>query len=555
MRSPLLLALVLLVPPAAAAASPDGGGGPEASATPTEPDLPSLDDLERAGYRIGKVRLEIGQVFGESDGHFLLFRLANRLHRTTRPRVIERMLLFQPGDPVSASAIAESERLLRKERYFYDARIRPVRVDGDTVDLEVDTRDVWSLNAGVAFHRTGGANSVSFELQDTNFLGIGKEVQLLYQSNVDRTEAFGRYLDRNLLGSRLRLELDAGTASDGREGRFVLERPFFSLDSRWGAGVAVSDQIRVDSLSDLGHVTDRFEHGERFAEVWGGWSSGLEGGSTHRFTAGLTWRQDRFAPPPADFDPVGGQVPTDRELIYPWLGWEWVEDGYVVLHDLDKIERSEDVNLGGEAGVRLGYAPSGWGENPGQAIVEARLRDGFRLGDRHLLLYGADLGGRFGSGGSQDLLASITLRDYIRDFERGRLLLSLRVQLAHDLAPECQLLLGGDTGLRGYPLRYQQGDRLVLASIEQRLYDDHEFLHLFRLGAAAFFDVGKVWFADEENALGQQLGTLRDIGVGLRVGSSRSARAGMVHLDVAMPLDGPSDIAHLQWLVSTSETF
>jgi len=554
MRLRLLLALWLLGSAALAASAPASGDEP--AATPgSGQELPSLEELERAGYRIGRVRLEVGEVFGESDGHFVLFRLANRLHRTTRPRVIERMLLFQPGDPVSASRIAESERLLRKERYFYDARIRAVRVDGDTVDLEVDTRDVWSLNAGVAFHRTGGANSVSFELQDTNFLGIGKEVQLLYQSNVDRTEAFGRYLDRNLLGSRLRLELDAGTASDGREGRFVLERPFFSLDSRWGAGVAFSDRIRVDSLSDLGHVTDRFEHGERFAEVWGGWSSGLDAGSTHRFTAGLTWRQDRFAPPPADFDPGDGRLPTDRELIYPWVGWEWVEDGYVVLHDLDKIERSEDVNLGGEAGVRLGFAPSGWGSNPGQTIVEARLRDGLRLGDRNLLLYGADLGGRFGGGGSEDLLASITLRDYIRDFARGRLLLSLRVELAHDLAPERQLLLGGDTGLRGYPLRYQQGDRLVLASIEQRLYNDHEFLHLFRLGAAAFFDVGRAWFADEENANGQQLGTLRDLGVGLRIGSSRSARAGMVHLDVAMPLDGPSDIAHVQWLVSTSETF
>jgi len=517
----------------------------------------SLEDLERAGYRVGRIRLDIGQVFDESrpgEG-FVLFRVANRLHRTTRPQVIERMLLIHPGDPVSAAEIAESERLLRAERYFYDVHIRPVRVDGDTVDLEVDTRDVWSLTAGVAFHRTGGANSLSFELQDTNFLGLGKDVQLLYRSNVDRDEVFARYRDKSLLGTRLHLDLQAGQASDGRNGRVVVERPFDALDSRWGLGVALSDGTRVDSRSDLGHVTDRFAAHSGFAEIWGGFSPGLEGSSTHRLTFGLTWSRDRFAPAPEDFDPVGGLVPADRELLYPWIGWEWVEDGYVVLHDLDKIERSEDVNLGGEAGVRLGFAPRGWGGNPGQAIVSARYRDGLRLGERNLLLVGADLGGRFGGAGAQDVLASVTVREFFRDFDHGRLLVSLRAELAHALGLDRQLLLGGDSGLRGYPLRYQQGDRVLLLSVEQRLYFDRELFHLFHVGAAAFADVGRAWFADPEDAAGRQLGTLRDLGVGLRLGSSRSARAGMVHLDLAMPLDGPSDIAHLQWLVSTSETF
>lgn len=195
------------------------------------------------------------------------------------------------------------------------------------------------------------------------------------------------------------------------------------------------------------------------------------------------------------------------------------------------------------------------GENPGQAVVSARYRDGVRLGERNLLLVAADLGGRFGGGGTEDLLASVTLREYFRDFDNGRLLVSLRAEMAHALSFDRQLLLGGDNGLRGYPLRYQQGDRALLLSVEQRLYFDRELFHLFRVGAAAFFDVGRAWFGDRADAVGRQLGTLRDLGVGLRLGSSRSARAGMVHLDIAMPLDGPSDVAHLQWLVSTSETF
>ncbi len=48
---------------------------------------------------------------------------------------------------------------------------------------------------------------------------------------------------------------------------------------------------------------------------------------------------------------------------------------------------------------------------------------------------------------------------------------------------------------------------------------------------------------------------LKDIGLGLRIGSSRSSRGSMVHLDLAFPLDGDPSIKRVQWLVSTSDTF
>ncbi len=44
----------------------------------------------------------------------------------------------------------------------------------------------------------------------------------------------------------------------------------------------------------------------------------------------------------------------------------------------------------------------------------------------------------------------------------------VRATRAMHLDPEEQLLLGGDSGLRGYPLRYQAGKARALAVIEQR---------------------------------------------------------------------------------------
>jgi hypothetical protein len=48
---------------------------------------------------------------------------------------------------------------------------------------------------------------------------------------------------------------------------------------------------------------------------------------------------------------------------------------------------------------------------------------------------------------------------------------------------------------------------------------------------------------------------LRDVGFGLRLGSSRSALGSMVHIDFAMPLDGDPSISRMQLVISTKGSF
>jgi len=116
-----------------------------------------------------------------------LFRLANRFHLITRPEVIERQVLLKPDDDYSPEEAAESERILRQNPYLYDAKVRAVPVGDGQVDLDVVTRDVWTLQGGVGFRRSGGTNTVHFNVEDTNFLGTGKTLAAWHQSSVDRT--------------------------------------------------------------------------------------------------------------------------------------------------------------------------------------------------------------------------------------------------------------------------------------------------------------------------------------------------------------------------------
>ena len=114
-------------------------------------------------------------------------------------------------------------------------------------------------------------------------------------------------------------------------------------------------------------------------------------------------------------------------------------------------------------------------------------------------------------------------------------------------------MLGGDNGLRGYPLRYQSGARRMLFTVEQRFYTDVYLWRLFRIGGAAFFDVGRAWGGTSANAVNP--GWLSDVGVGLRIVSVRSAFGNVVHIDLAMPLNRDPGISKVQLLVKTKQSF
>jgi hypothetical protein len=536
------------------------------------PGVPDDATLEARGAVIGDVLIRAGDVFDPADPSEdrLLFRFANRLHRSTREQVVENRLLFAPGDPYSRRVLEESERLLRATRYLYDAQIRPVRYRDNRVDLEVITRDVWTLTAGVGLSRAGGENTTRFKVQDTNFLGTGREIALEHTDDVDRTSALAVYRDRQLAGSRVSLELWLGENSDGELRRMELERPFFALETRRAAGLFYRDEGRVDRLWAGGEVIDRFRQHRTFAEVYGGLSRGLSGGGdgapgrgAARWTAGFTYDRRRFSQAPKEFypeDPPTELPVTDRTLAYPWIGWEWVEDRFLEVNDVDRLERTEDFYAGKRLSARVGYSPGALAGDRDRVIVATEFETGWRPARGSLLLLSGGVAGRLaGSEGHEDLVAGVAARYYRRSFGRHLFFASLGADAVDRLDAEEQLLLGGESGVRGYPLRYQAGDRRLVFTVEQRFYTDWHLFRLLHVGAAVFADVGRAWYDGRDPKLpddaAYRLGWLSDVGFGLRLASSRSGQGSMVHLDVAFPLERDPSIESVQWLVTTRETF
>ncbi|MBS0366275.1 MAG: hypothetical protein JSR67_10690 [Proteobacteria bacterium] len=517
------------------------------------PGIPTPEELETAGARIGKVLIDNQNIFDLADPRddTGLFRLANHLHARTRARVIRGQLLFAPGERYSRRLVEETERILRDNSYFYDAWIRAVAWHDGIVDLRVTTRDVWTLNPGFNFGRSGGSNSTGVKLEEGNLLGTGVDVQLTRESNIDRRETRLRVSDMHLPGTWIQASATYAQASDGRLRDLLVQRPFYALDSRWAAGFAANDDLQTDSLYDRSRIIDQFSDLHHYLRAYGGWSAGLREGWVRRFSSGVTYDEHRFAP-------VGQWtgvtvLPQDRRFLYPWVEMDVLQDSYLRLWNHDQIARTEDFYTGTAASLRLGWADSAFGSSRSALMFSSSAARGFNSGGRATLLLNADFSGRVENGSLRNAVADAAVRYYVEQSKNWLFFTTLQGTRGWNLDLDNQILLGGDNGLRGYPLRYQDGTTRALWTVEQRYFTDWYPFRLFRVGAAIFFDAGRTW--GSAPLATQSLGILTDAGFGLRFGNARSGLGNVVHVDLAFPFNGDGNIKRVQFLVQTEQRF
>ena len=172
---------------------------------------------------------------------------------------------------------------------------------------------------------------------------------------------------------------------------------------------------------------------------------------------------------------------------------------------------------------------------------------------RSQLFLSADFSSRFESDRARNLISNATARYYWRWRPDWLLYGSLSGTVTHALDPDVQLLLGGDSGLRGYPLRYEAGTSRGLLTIEQRVFTDWYPFRLVRVGAAIFTDVGRTWGTGVVG--NSSLGMLADAGFGLRLGNARSGLGNVLHIDFAFPLKDVPGNSSFQVLVQTMQSF
>jgi hypothetical protein len=552
----LVFAILLGAGAGPVAAQLRGQNPDEVAPPPSVTPLPSDAELEAAGARIGGIEIDTVQVFdlnNPADNNWL-FRTADHLHKGTRVSAIAAQLLFRRGDLYSRRLLDETERNIREHSSFLrEPVIRPIRYHDGIVDIVVITHDVWTLQPGATFSRSGGTNTTGVDISDSNIFGYGKYLEVGHGENVDRSSTYLSWADPNVWGSHWTDAVVYSRNSDGTVWGTGAGLPFYSLEATRDGGGDIGDNHGVFTRYRLGQQYDAYDDDWRTADLYIGDALKVTDLWTERLLLG--WRVDRsrFGVSPEQTIPLVAPLPQDRDLSYPFARMQWIENSYATMRDLDLIARTEDVHFGLDASVGFGVATYAFGSDRNSVLADTEINYGWRLSDTQQLFLTSRLASRYEHGAFHDAIATWSSSYYLATSDYTRTLVRFSGDAGHNLDGDHTLQLGGDTGLRGYPLRYQNGNQRALFTVEERLYTNYYLFRLVNVGAAAFYDMGRTWGTTLVPT--PQLGLLKDVGVGLRLGNQRSSFGSVIHIDLAVPLDRTSSISATQFLVSTQASF
>jgi hypothetical protein len=569
--------LLLAARPAAADTAPSGGKAGESSGTAGLGRLEreSVDDAMAAlgaridpapqGKTIGKITVINEEVFSRRDWYF---QLLNFFHRTTRDYILERELLVESGDRYDQALVEESMRNLQspppfviQHRNVFQPELSSVvvilpvvsAVPGQ-VDLLVVTRDIWSLRFNTNFEYQGNTLTLlQTSLSENNLFGWRKYLSVGF--NFDQGAYFygPSYFDPNIAGTRLQMWASALFYTSRETGDYEgnsqivsIRYPFYSLATRWGAGVDVIHQNAVarDFLRNSLRPVDLtatpameaipLEYRRRVAIVDANATRSFGAAVIQRVTAGylVDSRHSEVLP---DFpDPalapefLNEYAPISETRSEPYLGYAMFTPRYAVLRDLDTFELRENRQLGPSLDVRAGQGLTALGADRSAVSLRGELRWAIGPAGSYAFasLYGetrVEDGRDFDQRGTATVYAATPLLGRVL-----RVVTQAQIDSFRADTRRTAIILGGATGLRGYAVGEFRGSTAVLGHAEVRTLALPIWSQ--RFGGLLFYDVG------HSAPTFDQLLLRHDVGVGLRW-LIVQLNSSVIRFDWAVPLN------------------
>lgn len=518
------------------------------------PDAPCPDG------RIADITIDNHSVFDLTDspggGRFVwAFELANALHVRTRPEVVQREILFRPGDCYDVEVLRDSERMLRTFEFLADADIFGVRLPSGDVQVVVDTQDEWSTRIEPRLRFDGGLEFEGMRLREDNLLGTGRHISLFLDREEEERVYGLSYATPHLFRSRWTMAFELGRGEVGRNHHQSIAYPFVGETGRWAFRQAVDRSNRYfeafmpegDGELALIRVPVRREQFEVGSAVrWGA--------ARYRHTvfgAAVAGEWVDYPAPPEIFRSGGAELAP--LVAMPSLQWTPVSSIRLMLltgqrnvyfvrrEGFDTLSGTEDVELGVEAEATFGPTLPVVSSDRDVAVGLGL----FTAGEVHPELM---LGAQFAFEGRRsyqtieglpewhDVLAEIDTWAYLRPSPGSPHLYVASVTAVggwHGRVP-FQLTLGGDTGLRGYARHVDPGGRRVVGTLEHRWYLGAPF-DLFDFGSVAFLDAGRIWAGHVP--FGTNSPVRASIGAGIRAAFPPGSRQ-TFRVDIALPVTG-----------------
>ncbi|MBU2894578.1 hypothetical protein KO495_14805 [Colwellia sp. D2M02] len=497
-------------------------------------------------------------IFDESeDGIIFLHRWANAIHIDTKVMTLENEAAFFLEKCHKTSAdLAELERHLRSRKYLRAAKV----VNDEAQDkVIVTTWDNWSLLPTLSFGRKGGENTYSFGIKERNFLGLGIDAEIESYQNSQRS---GYKLVSTIpLFQKQNTEVSLRFADndDGTQRALFLQKHFAGFHVKSAYIVGFDSEKRNDTIFQNSKDQSVYTHEIEYKQASYAWLVDNSKASVLRYSVGVTQDEHIFSalsPEDAnklDTPPLTTVLPKDREFIYPWLAVEYIEKDFKELTNVHLISQIEDFNHGWQIESSLGLG-NGNQDNAAWALWRMNIKKGYNLHEDGLLLLDLVMLGDIYDDKNNRLLAQINA-EYFYPFSKSwGLYLNNVNTFSTNQYLDRPVTMGGNTGLRGFPLQYQHGDNSVILTSEIRYYPNINLFKLFDIAGVAFIDGGRA-FGDSivENA---EKGWLSSVGVGIRAYSPHSGGSNnVIHIDFAFPQSNNEDIDNFEIRVQAKKSF
>src|SRR6266851_2154424 len=402
--------------------------------------------------------------------------LANRFHLKTQQRVIERELLFAPGQPLDYSLLEETERNLRALNFLRDASVTSSLADPKTADVLVRTQDSWTTQPQLSFSVLGGGHTNgAIGIEEDNLFGLGKQLELTHRQKLYRNSDSINYVDPQFWGTHWHLQTGIGHASDGHSISSSFQYPFYALEIPNSLGFSFSDVSDHERM--FSDNSGLFAHHQSVYSVNAAHALVATSSLVRRIGVDYQRSSDDFHSLSPAFNMLG--LSNRRSSLFDVNFLEWhphFEKAYL----LDLLGKPEDRDLGSTFRVSLGYAPAALASTRSEVNFSALWNSGGNFDDGGYVWFGGRVSGHQGSGKFRDTLATLEAIAYqhVNWHHDQTLVLDARMDWSNALTRDHELLAGGaDGGLRGYPINSFTGTRRSIIHFEDRALFAEDVFH------------------------------------------------------------------------------
>lgn len=500
---------------------------------------------------VDTIVVEPENVFDQREAETGVFRVMNRIHFVTHPRVIRDYLVIEAGEPYDSAAVVESERQLRLLKLFREVSIDSTRLEDGRLAAVVHTRDAWTLKPKFAYSvASSGDWTGTFGLSESNLLGTGNLVYAAYRKEIDRDGLNASVQFQHIFG----WDFDAGgnfaRMSDGKNGNWIVGLPFRNVESRkqyqLDGSSADQDviQYRVTDVTDSTLTDSTTYRRDAFINTLkAGVATRYTTDDYLRFGADVGIRQEAFY-----LDPEEKGVVPDSLYGTVSLWSEYSDVRYSKYRRFNGFG-SEDIDLSTTVRLTATFAPESFGWNGtgfGLGLNAATGKYGL-LGGTGWVWAAVDANYLWNAAVRDSGRVIFNVATGVKLAERHSTAIQLQWGRMWNAKPGDQFDLGFDNAPRGWDAHSFVGDRGWWLQLEHRYYAIDDLLDLIGLGLGVFLDYGGAWYPDQSSRSGGS------VGAGLRLGSALSSVARTARADIVYRF-GP-DVTGNRWVFAFGAGF